>query len=163
MLIGLLSDSHAYMDDAALEHLQDVDEIWHAGDWGNLEVEKKLASLGKPILGVYGNIDGYEIRSKYPEELVFTKNELKFYMVHIGGYPGRYNALIKNKLLEQKPDVFICGHSHILKVMNDKDLHLIHLNPGAIGKEGFHKVRTMLKFEIGDKKLQNLRVIEFNK
>jgi putative phosphoesterase len=131
------------MGEDILKHTKTVDEVWHGGDWGDISVRDKLPSTLK-IRGVYGNIDGLEIRNIYPKELIFSIDGLTVYMIHIGGYPGRYIKEVKDKLLEYKPNLYICGHSHICKVMKDKSLDLIHFNPGAIGLSGFHKKRTML-------------------
>lgn len=160
--IGLLSDTHSYLDEAIMEKLESCDEIWHAGDFGNIEVADKLKAL-KPIRGVYGNIDGKDLRLEFPEHLHFTCEEMKVYMTHIGGYPGKYPAAIKNQLLEHKPQLFICGHSHILKVMFDEKLQCLHLNPGAIGKHGWQQVRTLLRFSIDVNKVCDLEVVEFSR
>lgn len=158
--IGLLSDTHSYLDDRIIHHLSDVDEIWHAGDIGNSIVSDTLASH-KPFRAVYGNIDGSTIRSQYPEHLHFTIEGMKIWMTHIGGYPGRYTPAIKESIYLEKPDLFITGHSHILKVIRDpKCKDILHLNPGAAGKHGFHKMRTILKFNLLDKKIENLQAIE---
>lgn len=158
--IGLLSDTHSYVDAAMMKHLSECDEIWHAGDFGNIQVVKTLAQL-KPLRGVYGNIDGHEIRAQFPEHLIIEIEGLKIYMTHIGGYPGKYIARAKDIIKKEKPDVFICGHSHILKVMRDEAFNnMLVMNAGAAGKEGFHKMRTLLKFHIDQGKISNLQVIE---
>jgi len=157
--IGLLSDTHGYLDERIISHLEDCDEIWHAGDIGDIGLADKLAKI-KPLKAVYGNIDGNKLRLSYPQDLVFMCENTKVFITHIGGYPGGYASGIKNKIREIKPDLFICGHSHILKVMPDKINHLLHMNPGAAGKHGFHKIRTLLKFSINGKKFENLRVVE---
>lgn len=157
--IGLLSDTHGYLDEAVFTHFADCDEIWHAGDVGTIAQADTLAAF-KPLRGVYGNIDGQDVRIVYPEHQFFEVEGVNVWMTHIGGYPGRYPAKIKETLLHFKPDLFICGHSHILKVMYDQKFKLLHLNPGAAGKHGWHKVRTLLKFTISDKKIANLVVIE---
>jgi putative phosphoesterase len=157
--IGLLSDTHGYLDEAVFTHFADCDEIWHAGDVGTIVQADTLAAF-KPLRGVYGNIDGQDLRIVYPEHQFFELEGLRVWMTHIGGYPGRYPQKIKETLLHFKPDLFICGHSHILKVMYDQKFKLLHLNPGAAGKHGWHKVRTLLKFTISDKKIANLVVIE---
>lgn len=162
MKIGLLSDTHSYLDDRILHHLSDCDEIWHAGDFGNLEVSDTLAGL-KPLRGVYGNIDGQEIRIIHPKVNRFQVEGLDVLMTHIGGYPGKYHPDIRNEIQQNPPGLFITGHSHILKVMPDKKLRLLHLNPGAAGKHGFHVVRTMMKFEINAGKIKNLQAIELGK
>ena len=162
MKIGLLSDTHSYLDDRILHHLSSCDEIWHAGDFGSLEVSDTLASL-KPLRGVYGNIDDQMIRLIHPKVNRFTVEGLDVLMTHIGGYPGKYHPDIKNEIQQNPPGMFITGHSHILKIMPDKKLHLLHLNPGAAGKHGFHKVRTLIKFELNAGKIENLQVVELGK
>ena len=157
--IGLLSDTHGYLDDAVFTHFADCDEIWHAGDVGTIAQADTLAAF-KPLRCVYGNIDGQDVRIVHPEHQFFEVEGVNVWMTHIGGYPGRYPAKIKETLLHFKPDLFICGHSHILKVMYDQKFKLLHLNPGAAGKHGWHKVRTLLKFTISDKKIANLVVVE---
>ena len=157
--IGLLSDTHGYLDDAVFTHFADCDEIWHAGDVGTIAQADTLAAF-KPLRCVYGNIDGQDVRIVHPEHQFFEVEGVNVWMTHIGGYPGSYPAKIKEKLLHFKPDLFICGHSHILKVMYDQKFKLLHLNPGAAGKHGWHKVRTLLKFTISDKKIANLVVVE---
>ncbi len=157
--ILLLSDTHGYVDDHILNHAKKSDEIWHAGDIGTIDVVDALAKI-KPLRAVYGNIDDSKIRGLFPLHNRFRCEEVTVWMTHIGGYPGRYNPAIKKELQLNTPRLFICGHSHILKVMSDKKLNLIHMNPGAIGKHGYHKVRTMLRFEIDGKEIRNLEVIE---
>jgi putative phosphoesterase len=157
--IGLLSDTHSFLDKRVFEHFKDVDEIWHAGDIGRLSLTDELEAF-KPLRAVYGNIDGQEIRSAHPLDQRFTVEEVKVFMTHIGGYPGRYNRRIYEELTTNTPDLFISGHSHILKVMNDKKLGLLHMNSGACGKVGFHKVRTLLRFTIDGKRIKDLDVIE---
>ncbi|MBX9782548.1 MAG: metallophosphatase family protein [Chitinophagaceae bacterium] len=167
--IGLLSDTHGYLDEAVFEHFKNCDELWHAGDWGTglnalsgrNDVSDRLATQsGLTIKGVYGNIDGNDIRSVYPEQLVFMCEEVKVMMRHIGGYPPRYNPETKKELLIHKPQLFIAGHSHILKVMYDDKLQCLHMNPGAAGKQGWHKVRTVIRFVIDRKEMKNCEVIE---
>ena len=160
--IGLLSDTHGYIDEQILDHFKECDEIWHAGDWGNSIVNDTLESF-KPVRGVYGNIDGKENRLIYPKDLVFEIEGVKVYMTHIGGYPTRYNKDSRPIILEEKPNLFISGHSHILKVIPDNKMNLLHMNPGAAGKHGFHQMRTMLRFEIDNGKIENLQVIELGK
>ncbi len=157
--IGLLSDTHGYLDDSVFQYFAECDEIWHAGDFGTLELSDRLAAF-KPLLGVYGNIDGQDIRTVHPENQFFECEGMNVWMTHIGGYPGRYPAKIKEKLQINRPDLFICGHSHILKVIPDHQFKLLHLNPGAAGKHGWHKMRTMIRFSISDKKIHNLEAIE---
>lgn len=157
--IGLLSDTHGYLDDAILQHVERCDEIWHAGDFGNIAVADTLAAV-KPLRGVYGNIDGQDIRMQYPEYLRFQCEEVDVWMTHIGGYPGRYSSHIKKEIHRHPPALFVCGHSHILKVMYDQQLQMLHLNPGAAGKQGWHKVRTLLRFSINGKRIEQLEVVE---
>ena len=157
--ILLLSDTHSYIDDRILEYAKNADEIWHVGDFGNLEVIDELKKVGK-LRGVFGNIDDAKIRAEFPEIAIFECEKVKIFMIHIGGYPHKYAPRVKEKLKEEKPQIFISGHSHILKVMYDKELEILHLNPGAAGKHGWHKMRTMLRFEINGEKIENLEVIE---
>ncbi|MBC6698321.1 metallophosphoesterase family protein [Hymenobacter puniceus] len=157
--IGLLSDTHSYLDERILHHLRDCDEIWHAGDFGTASVADELAALA-PLRGVYGNIDGRDVRLQQPLVQRFIVEGLPVLMTHIGGYPGHYSPAARALLQEHRPGLFISGHSHILKVMPDPKLHLLHLNPGAAGRHGFHKVRTLLRFEIADGKVQQLQVVE---
>lgn len=158
--IGLLSDTHSYLDPAIAKHFNNCDEIWHAGDFGNIQLVRELEKL-KPLKGVYGNIDGHEIRARFPEHLIFETDGLKIYMTHIGGYPGKYVSRAKEIIKKERPDIFICGHSHILKVMKDEIFNnMLVINPGAAGKEGFHKVKTILKFQLDNGKVLNLQVIE---
>jgi len=161
--IALLSDSHGRLDDQLISLLIDADEIWHGGDIGNIGVIDQLKSLKKTIRAVYGNIDNATIRIEVPAQLQWVLEGKKFFMTHIGGYPGHYAKGIKDILREIQPDVFICGHSHILKVIFDKELNLLHLNPGACGKEGFHPVRTMLKFSVDQGQLKDMAAIELGK
>lgn len=157
--IGLLSDTHGYLDEAVFKHFDACDEIWHAGDFGNIALADQLAAF-KPLKGVYGNIDGNDVRTVYPEHLKFTCENMQVWMTHIGGYPGRYNPAIRDELFQNPPKLFICGHSHILKVIFDKKINCLHLNPGAAGKQGWQKVRTLLRFCITEDKIHNLEVIE---
>lgn len=160
--ILLLSDTHSYMDDTILKYVKQADEVWHAGDIGDLEVTDRIKAL-KPLRAVYGNIDDAKARVEFPEHLRFLCEDVDVWMTHIGGYPPKYNNRVRESIAANPPDIFICGHSHILKVMPDKKLGLIHMNPGAIGKHGFHKVRTMLRFTINGKAIENLEVIELKK
>ncbi|TGE06536.1 metallophosphoesterase family protein [Hymenobacter fodinae] len=157
--IGLLSDTHSYLDDRILHHLQGCDEIWHAGDFGTAAVAEELATVA-PLRGVYGNIDGRDVRLTQPLVQHFEVEGLWVLMTHIGGYPGHYSPAGRALVQEHRPGLFISGHSHILKVMPDPHLGLLHLNPGAAGRHGFHKVRTMLRFEVADGKVQQLQAIE---
>ena len=161
--IGLLSDTHGFLDKKLISILEGCDEIWHAGDFGGLDVFNELINLKKPFKGVYGNIDGPELRQLVPIDQIWQVEGIKIFMTHIGGYPGRYTARVKTILTEQQPQLYICGHSHILKVIYDKKLNLLHLNPGAAGREGFHKVRTALKFSIDGDKILDMGVIEMGK
>ncbi|GGG55729.1 metallophosphoesterase family protein [Bizionia arctica] len=158
--ILLLSDTHSYIDDAILKHVKQADEVWHAGDIGDLEVTNQIKKL-KPLRAVFGNIDGHEARTEFPENNRFMCEGVDVWITHIGGYPNRYDIRIREALRKSPPKLFICGHSHILKVMPDKKLNLLHMNPGAVGKYGFHKVRTMLRFVIDGSNIKDLEVIEF--
>jgi len=157
--IGLISDTHSYLDEAVFKHFENCDEIWHAGDFGTIELANQLAAF-KPLKGVYGNIDDKDVQVVYPEHLRFNCEGVDVWMTHIGGYPGRYSQHIKTEIYSNPPKLFITGHSHILKVIPDKKLHLLHLNPGAAGKQGWHKVRTLVRFNIDGDKIQDLQVIE---
>ncbi len=160
--ILLISDTHGYIDKKIVNYASKVDEIWHAGDIGDISVSDKLKKI-KPLRAVYGNIDDQKIRAEFPLHNRFICEKVKVWITHIGGYPKRYNPKILKELKSNPPDLFICGHSHILKVINDKQLDLLHINPGAIGKHGLHRVRTMIQFEINGKKIENLSVIEFKR
>ena len=158
--ILLLSDTHSYIDDKVLKYVYQADEVWHAGDIGSMQVTDAIKNL-KPLRAVYGNIDNAEIRREFPLHNRFLCEEVDVWITHIGGYPGKYNPSIREELKKNPPKLFVCGHSHILKVMPDKNLNLLHMNPGAIGIYGIHQVRTMLRFEIEGKEIKNLEVIEF--
>ena len=167
--IGLISDTHNFLPSSVSEHFKHCDEIWHAGDFGTNEIANQLSGIKntksgrKPILrGVYGNIDGYDIKSVYPEQLVFMCEEVKVMMRHIGGYPPRYNPETKQELLIHHPQLFISGHSHILKIMYDEKLNCLYMNPGAAGKQGWHKVKTIIRFAIDGKEIKDCEVIELN-
>jgi len=160
--IGVLSDTHGYLPSQVFQHFQDVDEIWHLGDIGNMEVLTQLEKF-KPLRAVYGNIDGAEVRQACSYHLHFTLGEVSFLMIHIGGYPPKYNAETISLLNECKPQVMLCGHSHILKIMPDAQRNLLHINPGACGNHGWHKVNTMLRFEIENGRLNNLKLIEWDR
>lgn len=163
MKIGLLSDTHDYLDEQILRLLGDRDEIWHAGDFGTARVAEQLEALA-PVRGVYGNIDGQDIRSLYPKVLRFNANGLDVMMTHIGGYPGKYHPDVRKEIQANPPQLYITGHSHILKIMTDKNLHnLLHINPGAAGRHGFHKVRTMVRFAVEAGKVKDLQVLELGK
>ncbi|WP_124980238.1 metallophosphoesterase family protein [Nonlabens xiamenensis] len=159
MKILLLSDTHSHIDDFILKYVHQADEVWHAGDIGDLSVTDQIMAI-KPLKAVYGNIDDESARGQFPEHLKFDCEGIKVWMTHIGGYPGRYNQRVRPEIYDNPPDLFICGHSHILKVMMDKKIQCLHMNPGAIGCHGFHKKRTMLRFEIHNAKIRNLEVIE---
>jgi putative phosphoesterase len=157
--IGLISDTHGYLDQNVFRHFENCDEIWHAGDLGSIEIANKLRSF-KPFKAVYGNIDGQEIRSEFAEQLIFTCEDVKVMIRHIGGYPPKYNPETKKELLFHHPQLFISGHSHILKVMYDDKINCLHMNSGAAGKQGWQKVRTILRFAINGKEIKNCEVIE---
>ena len=157
--IGLISDTHSYLDDKVFKHFENCDEIWHAGDFGTLELADALAAF-KPLRGVYGNIDGKDIRAVYPEHNRFNCENVDVWMTHIGGYPDRYAPQIKSQIYLNPPKIFISGHSHILKVIFDKKIGTLHLNPGAAGKQGWHKVRSLIRFCISEEKIHTLEVIE---
>ncbi len=159
--ILLLSDTHSHIDERILHYAGEADEIWHAGDIGKTDVTDKLKQIG-PLRAVYGNIDDPEIRKEFPLNQRFMCEEVDVWITHIGGYPGKYSPAIREEIRQNPPKLFICGHSHILKVMNDKNLGLLHMNPGAAGKHGFHKKRTMLRFQIDKKEIKELEVIELN-
>lgn len=157
--ILLISDTHSYLEPKLIKYIHEADEVWHGGDIGDIKICLEIEKL-KPFKAVYGNIDDNGIRATYPENLFFNCEDVPVFITHIGGYPGKYPARIKELLLEHKPKLFICGHSHILKVMYDKDLQLLHINPGACGINGFHKVKTVVRFEIDKSEIKNLAVIE---
>jgi len=160
--IGLLSDTHSYLDDAVFKHFENCDEIWHAGDIGHIELADKLAAF-KTLKAVYGNIDGKDVRQVYPENLRFMCEDVDVWITHIGGYPGKYSPLIRNEIYLNPPQLFICGHSHILKVIFDKKINCLHINPGAAGKQGWQKVRTLIRFTVSEQKIHNLEIIELQK
>jgi putative phosphoesterase len=160
--IGLISDTHGFLDETVFEHFKNCDEVWHAGDFGE-GVAQGLASRLTVLRGVYGNIDGQDIRNLYPEQLVFMCEEIKVMMRHIGGYPPRYNPETKKELLICQPQLFISGHSHILKIMYDDKLQCLHINPGAAGKQGWHTMRTLIRFVIDGKEMKDCEVIELGK
>lgn len=160
--ILLLSDTHSHIDEKILKYVRIADEVWHAGDIGNLEVTDEIQKI-KPLRAVYGNIDDDKARMEFPLNNRFFCEKVDVWITHIGGYPGKYNQNIREEIYQNPPKLFICGHSHILKVQFDKKLNLLHMNPGAAGIHGFHQVRTMLRFEIDEDKIQNLEVIEIGK
>ena len=157
--IGLISDTHSYLDERVFMHFAQCDEIWHGGDFGNESVIEKLKEF-KPLKGVYGNIDDAKIKAQFPKQLVFRCEEVKVIIKHIGGYPPKYNAATKKEILLHQPQLFISGHSHILKIMYDDKLNCLHINPGAYGKQGWHKVRTLVTFCIDEKNIKDCNIIE---
>lgn len=154
-----MSDTHSSLDKTIFEHFKDCDEIWHAGDIGKATIIKQLSDF-KPLKAVYGNIDDKMVRAQLPRDLRFNCEGLEVFITHIGGYPGRYNRRVKKILDLDPPGLFICGHSHILKVMPDYEHNLLHMNPGACGEAGFHRMKTLLRFDIESGKISNLEVIE---
>nr|WP_315186709.1 metallophosphoesterase family protein [uncultured Flavobacterium sp.] len=160
--ILLLSDTHSHIDDTILKYVAQADEVWHAGDIGNLVVTDTIKKY-KPLRAVYGNIDDAKARIEFPLNNRFMCEGVDVLITHIGGYPGKYNPQIKAEIIANPPKLFICGHSHILKVMHDKKYNLLHMNPGAAGKSGFHQVRTMLRFVIDGDKIKDLEIIEIEK
>jgi hypothetical protein len=158
----LISDTHSYLDEAVFRHFDQCDEVWHIGDFGAPELAEQLKAF-KPLKGVYGNIDGQDIRLEFPERLRFKCEEVDVLMTHIGGYPGRYAPKIKEEMYSNPPQLFLSGHSHILKVIFDDKIKCLHMNPGAAGKVGWHKVRTLIRFVIDGKNMKNCEVIELGK
>lgn len=157
-----MSDTHSYLHPQVFKYFEGVDEIWHAGDIGDAKVADELEAF-KPFRAVWGNIDGKDIRIRYPETLHFSVEGVEVMITHIGGYPGKYAPGVKAQILEHRPKLFICGHSHILKVMPDPALNLLHMNPGACGQQGWHKVKTLLRFQLDAGNIQQLEVIELPK
>lgn len=162
MKIGLLSDTHGYWGEEIMDNFASCDEIWHAGDVGTADILDRLSAVA-PLRAVYGNIDGSDVRAQLPLDLDFTLEGVRVFMTHIGGYPGRYTARVRAQLRELRPDLYICGHSHILKVVPDPQLGLLHMNPGACGHHGFHLVRTLLRFEVAAGKISQVEVIELGR
>ncbi|WP_158841155.1 metallophosphoesterase family protein [Polaribacter sp. L3A8] len=160
--ILLLSDTHSFIDTQILKFVKQADEVWHAGDIGNLDVTDTIKKL-KPLRAVFGNIDGADARSEFSLDAKFEVEKVAVWMTHIGGYPNRYDLRIREEIKVNPPKIFISGHSHILKVQFDKKLNLLHLNPGAAGNHGFHKVRTMLRFELDNGEIKNMEIIELAK
>ena len=160
--IGLLSDTHNYLDEAVFKHFEHCDEIWHGGDFGTVAIADQLKAF-KPLRGVYGNIDGYDVRSIYPLKMAWDCEEVRVYMTHIGGYPNKYAPGVKQDLIKEGAKLFIAGHSHILKVMYDDKVGCLHMNPGAAGKQGWHQVRTLLRFTIDSSDIKDLEVIELGR
>ena len=164
--IGLISDTHGFFDDAVFKHFENCDEVWHAGDFGEGVANRLNPANGgrrKVIRGVFGNIDDAAIRNEFPEQQVFMCEEVKVLMRHIGGSPPRYNPATRKELMIHRPQLFISGHSHILKVMYDSTFNCLHMNPGAAGKQGWHKVRTLIRFVIDGKEMKDCEVIELGK
>lgn len=162
MKIGLISDTHGYYDERIAKHLEDSDEIWHAGDVGDYSVLESLAKIA-PLQVVYGNIDGQDVRGEWPENLLFKREGMKILMRHIGGYPGSYNRTTLNLIRRERPDIVMVGHSHITKVIRDKHHNHLHINPGAAGKHGFHKMRTLIKMELLKGKISSMQLVELGK
>ena len=160
--ILLLSDTHGYIDGHIMKYVNESDEVWHAGDIGSIEVKDTISNC-KPLRAVYGNIDAMELRLNFPKDLVFICEGVRVFMTHIGGRPGRYAKGISQKLKSVQPKIFICGHAHILKIQFDKTHQVLFINPGAMGKQGFHKVRTMVRFELSRGEIKNMEVIEVNR
>ena len=160
--IALLSDTHGYLDKRFIRHLEGSDEIWHAGDIGTLEVADQLISI-KPLRAVHGNVDGTPLRIQYPADLRFILEDVPVWITHIGGYPGHYERKVNEILFKNPPNLFITGHSHILKVQFDKRFQLLHINPGAAGKYGLHTVQTLVKFTLGESRIGDLEVVELEK
>lgn len=157
--IGLLSDTHGWLDDAVFRHFESCDEVWHAGDFGTAAVSESLSAF-LPLRGVHGNIDGSDVRALHPEVSGWTCEDLKVLMIHIGGYPGRYSAKAKTELDLHRPGLFISGHSHILKAMPDPKRSCLHINPGAAGRQGWHRVRTLVRFTVDGRDLRNMEIVE---
>lgn len=160
--IGLISDTHGWLDEAVFKQFDTCDEIWHGGDFGTSAIAESLAAF-KPLKGVYGNIDGYDVRSIYPLKQTWKCEDLQIYMTHIGGYPNRYAPGIKNELIAHHAGLFISGHSHILKIIYDDKIKCLHMNPGAAGKHGWHAVRTIIRFTIDESNIKDYEVIELGK
>lgn len=160
MKIGLISDTHSFLDQSVFDYFKECDEIWHAGDFGNVSIYDQLNAF-KPTIGVYGNIDGQDVRIVLKEDLFFEREGIRIYMTHIGGSPGKYPPRVKKNISIHQPALFVCGHSHILRVVSDPAYNnMLYLNPGAAGKEGFHRMRTLLRFEINAGKIEKMQVIE---
>lgn len=162
MTIGLLSDTHGYLDPTIIEHFKDCDEIWHAGDIGSAAVAHELEKH-KPLQAVYGNIDDPSLRARFAEDIHLTCEGVTVYMTHIGGRPPHFNPRVKTTIKERKPHIFICGHSHILLVKRDEKSNILYVNPGAAGHHGFHSMRTVIRMQIRDGKIQKMEVIELGK
>lgn len=163
MRIGLLSDTHSFLDPELEKHFAECDEIWHAGDLGDMQVLRNLRGWGKPLRAVWGNIDSPAIRLELPEHQRFTLEGMDVWITHIGGYPGKYDRHIRDQIKAHPPGLFICGHSHILKVIYDQSLSLLHINPGACGHEGWHQMRTAVRFTLQNAAISDLQIIELGK
>ncbi|WP_103663775.1 metallophosphoesterase family protein [Gracilimonas amylolytica] len=160
--IGLISDTHSYLDPQVLDFFEGCNEIWHAGDFGNIQIAEQLRKIA-PVIGVYGNIDGEDIRQEFPLHQRFEREGLNIWITHIGGVPGRYCLPIRQELESDPPELFICGHSHILRISRDQDLeNMLYMNPGAAGKQGFQSHRTIIRFQIDDGKIHNVEVINLD-
>ena len=157
--IGLISDTHGFLDEAVFRHFEECNEIWHAGDFGSMDVFTRLQEF-RPLKAVWGNIDGQDIRSSCPEKISWTCEGVNVYMVHIGGHPAKYAPGVKKELVENAAKLFICGHSHILKIIYDDKIDCLHMNPGAAGRQGWHKTRTIVRFTIEGKDIRDCEVIE---
>jgi uncharacterized protein len=162
MKIGLLSDTHGHLEDKVFTHFSACDEVWHAGDIGTNGLTDQLKSF-KKLRAVFGNIDGADLRAEFPEDLIFELEGKKILMTHIGGVPPKYNPRARKLIKEVKPDIFICGHSHILRIMRDEANDLLYINPGAAGKYGFHKFKTLVRFDLENGVISNMQVIELGK
>lgn len=160
--IGVISDTHGYIDDKLIGFFSECDEIWHAGDVGDYSVIDRLSEISE-VKVVFGNIDGTDIRSDFKENLKFQCENMNVWITHIGGYPGKYDFRIRNELMTNPPDIFVAGHSHILKIIYDNKINCLHINPGAYGKSGIHKVRTALKFEIDKEEVRNMKILEIER
>ncbi len=161
--ILILSDTHSYLDPRLKKHIQSVDMVWHGGDIGNISVMDEIMAI-KPVIGVQGNIDDHVVRSEYPKDQIFEIHGKKIVITHIAGYPGRYKPYALDLIQREKPDIFVCGHSHVLKVVYDHKLHHLHINPGACGKHGFHKIQTAIKLKITETgEFQDLEIIELDR
>jgi len=158
--IGLISDTHSLLSEPIKDFLKGSNEIWHAGDWGSIEIFNKLLEISPIVRGVYGNIDGPKFSSEIHENQIFYCEKVKVLITHIGGYPGRYQSRVRKLIIKEKPKLYIAGHSHILKIIYDKKYELLHINPGAAGKSGFHKVITAIRFQINGDKIENLEIFE---
>jgi uncharacterized protein len=160
--IGLLADTHNYLDEAVFKHFENCDELWHAGDFGTSSIADRLKEF-KPLRGVYGNIDGYDVRSIYPEKLAWDCEQVRVFMTHIGGYPNTYAPGVKQQLVVNGARLFISGHSHILKIIYDDKINCLHMNPGAAGNQGWHKMRTIVRFAIDGSNIKDCEVIELGR